>query len=195
MNMPTKKPTTKKPAAKKAVASPLPTPTELPVEKINHPNHYKHVSGVECIDVAEQLGFNLGNAFKYMFRAGRKTGESWLEDAKKSRFYLVRWVGGDIIGASNESGGDFDAYLCRNLAELASVEDQYINNIEDKNLHEPKDGNESALATHRLLGAFVNALLELEDKNHVHIAVFMDLLNTKIHMIETFAKSNIAIPQ
>lgn len=150
----------------------------------------------ETSEHAEGLGFNLGNAFKYMFRAGKKTGESWLEDAKKSRFYLVRWVGGDIIGAgTNDHELAFDAGMRRNLAGLASVEDACVNNIEMDSLHDPKEGHESALATDRLFGVFVNALLELEDKNHIPIAVFMDLLNTKIHMIETFAKANIAIPQ
>jgi len=56
-----------------------------------HPKHYKeHPSGVECIDIAEHFGFNLGNAIKYIWRAGLK-GDS-LEDLKKAEWYLKRQI-------------------------------------------------------------------------------------------------------
>ncbi len=39
-------------------------------DTVDHPPHYnKHPSGVECVEISELLGFNLGNAFKYLFRA------------------------------------------------------------------------------------------------------------------------------
>ena len=59
------------------------------VEYVNHPSHYNsHPSGVEAIAICEHMGFNLGNAFKYAFRADQK----WetLEDLKKAKWYLVR---------------------------------------------------------------------------------------------------------
>lgn len=60
---------------------------------VNHPPHYK-VAGVECLDVIEALGlgFNLGNALKYLWRAGRKDPAKLVEDLKKSRFYIDREI-------------------------------------------------------------------------------------------------------
>lgn len=58
---------------------------------INHPQHYKRSpSGVECITVTEHMGFNLGNAVKYIWRADFK-GKA-LEDLKKAQFYLAREI-------------------------------------------------------------------------------------------------------
>jgi len=60
-------------------------------EKINHPDHYQG-SGLEAIDVIEafNLDFNLGNAIKYILRAGKK--ESKIEDLKKAHWYLAREI-------------------------------------------------------------------------------------------------------
>jgi hypothetical protein len=60
-------------------------------EAVNHPQHYnKHPSGVECIDVVEGLSFNLGNAVKYLWRAGFKAD---LEtDLRKAHWYLRREI-------------------------------------------------------------------------------------------------------
>lgn len=61
---------------------------EQPRDMVNHPPHYNgHPSGVECIEVTEQLPFNLGNAFKYVFRHRAKNGR---EDLEKARWYLAR---------------------------------------------------------------------------------------------------------
>jgi hypothetical protein len=58
-------------------------------DSVNNPKHYcSHPSGVECIEIAEMLPFNLGNALKYLWRAGRKLDE--VEDIKKAVFYLRR---------------------------------------------------------------------------------------------------------
>lgn len=60
------------------------------MDQINHPNHYKsHPSGVEAIEICEHLGFNLGNAFKYLFRRDVKH-ESPIADLRKARWYLER---------------------------------------------------------------------------------------------------------
>jgi|SRR5580700_497727 hypothetical protein len=60
---------------------------------VDHPPHYnKHPSGVECIAVAEHFNFCLGNALKYIWRAGEKPGADRLEDLKKSRWYLNREI-------------------------------------------------------------------------------------------------------
>jgi len=59
---------------------------------IDHPPHYNaHPSGVECIQVAEHYNFNLGNAIKYLWRAGHKTPNP-LEDLRKAQWYLTREI-------------------------------------------------------------------------------------------------------
>lgn len=61
------------------------------VDMVDHPPHYTaHVSGVECIDVVEHMGFNLGNAMKYLWRAEEKGAP--LEDLRKARWYLNREI-------------------------------------------------------------------------------------------------------
>lgn len=62
-------------------------------EAVNHPSHYGGEDNIyEHIKVCEALGFNyhLGNATKYIFRAGKKTNA--LEDLKKARWYLDREI-------------------------------------------------------------------------------------------------------
>lgn len=59
-------------------------------DNVNHPKHYtNHPSGIECIQITEHMSFNLGNAFKYIWRADLKNG---LEDLKKAQFYINREI-------------------------------------------------------------------------------------------------------
>ena len=62
------------------------------VDIINHPAHYtQHPSGIECIQITEHMGFNLGNVVKYVWRADLKH-EDTLEDLKKAAWYLRREI-------------------------------------------------------------------------------------------------------
>ncbi len=55
---------------------------------VNHPPHYtSHPSGVECIQITEHMGFCVGNAIKYLWRADLKGG---VEDLQKARWYIDR---------------------------------------------------------------------------------------------------------
>lgn len=60
-------------------------------DPVNHPKHY-NMGRFEVIDVIEdwQLNFHLGNAVKYIARAGHKGNK--LEDLKKSHWYLDREI-------------------------------------------------------------------------------------------------------
>lgn len=59
---------------------------ELAHDSVNHPKHYtQHPSGVECIDITRHMGFNVGNAMKYIWRADLKNGT---EDIRKAIWYL-----------------------------------------------------------------------------------------------------------
>lgn len=56
---------------------------------VDHPPHYtSHPSGVECITITEHMGFNLGNALKYVWRADLK--DDAVEDLRKARWYITR---------------------------------------------------------------------------------------------------------
>lgn len=60
-------------------------------DPVEHPEHYtSHPSGVECIQITEHLNFCLGNAIKYIWRAGLKVDR--LEDLRKARWYLDREI-------------------------------------------------------------------------------------------------------
>ena len=58
-------------------------------DPVNHPAHYtKHPSGIECIQITEHMNFCLGNAVKYIWRAGIKGNA--VEDLKKAKWYIER---------------------------------------------------------------------------------------------------------
>jgi Protein of unknwon function (DUF3310) len=58
---------------------------------VNQPPHYtRHPSGVECIQITEHMGFCLGNAVKYIWRADLK--HDAIEDLKKARWYIDREI-------------------------------------------------------------------------------------------------------
>jgi hypothetical protein len=58
---------------------------------VNHPPHYtSHPSSVECIQITEHFNFCIGNAIKYLWRAGLK-GEA-LEDLRKAAWYINREI-------------------------------------------------------------------------------------------------------
>lgn len=60
-------------------------------DAVNHPKHYTaHPSGVECITIVEHMGFCLGNAMKYIWRADLKGNA--VEDLEKARFYIDREI-------------------------------------------------------------------------------------------------------
>ncbi len=58
---------------------------------VNKPKHYtEHPSGIECIQVTEHMGFNLGNAIKYIWRCDLK--KDAIEDLKKAKWYIDREI-------------------------------------------------------------------------------------------------------
>lgn len=56
-------------------------------DPVTHPAHYtQHPSGVECIDITKHMGFCLGNAVKYIWRADLKGNA--IEDLQKAAWYI-----------------------------------------------------------------------------------------------------------
>lgn len=61
-------------------------------DNVNHPKHYtSHPSGVECIEITRHYCFSIGNAIKYLWRAGLKK-EMGLEDVEKEKEDLKKAI-------------------------------------------------------------------------------------------------------
>lgn len=64
-------------------------------EQVVHPHHYGGENNVyEAIKVIDAwaLGFSLGNAVKYISRAGKKNPEKEVEDLKKAIWYIEHYI-------------------------------------------------------------------------------------------------------
>lgn len=63
------------------------------MSNVDHPKHYNE-GRFECIDVIEEIGlnFHLGNAMKYIWRAGKKDPAKEVEDLEKDAWYLKRRI-------------------------------------------------------------------------------------------------------
>jgi hypothetical protein len=65
------------------------------IDMVNHPQHYtSDPSGVEAIEITRHRNFNVGNAIKYLWRAGLKQDpgkdvlQKQVEDLRKAVFYI-----------------------------------------------------------------------------------------------------------
>lgn len=68
-------------------------------DNVNHPKHYtSHPSGVECIEITKHYDFCIGNAIKYLWRAGLKSEQGYssdekqIEDLKKAIWYINKKI-------------------------------------------------------------------------------------------------------
>lgn len=73
--------------------------TKMKYDPVNKPQHYcSHPSGIECIQVTEQMNFCIGNAIKYLWRTGLKTEEGLdarekqIQDMEKAIWYISREI-------------------------------------------------------------------------------------------------------
>jgi hypothetical protein len=62
-------------------------------DAVNHPSNYTD-GGIETIDFieAKKLPYHLGNAIKYISRAGKKDQNKTIEDLQKSVWYIERYI-------------------------------------------------------------------------------------------------------
>lgn len=84
---------------------------EQKIDNVNHPPHYtwlKDKCGIEVIDITRHMDFCLGNAIKYILRAGHKKDASLsdnqkeVEDLKKAIWYIkdrIKQLEGDVEDA------------------------------------------------------------------------------------------------
>ena len=73
------------------------------MSRVEHPDHYQTESGIEAIEVIEAFfpdSFHLGNVFKYIARAGKKSNR--LEDLQKAAWYLQREIDRHVPQAAEE---------------------------------------------------------------------------------------------
>lgn len=85
---------------------------------INHPPHYAGLpASVECIDITRHLPFSLGNAVKYLWRAGKKGGSKHkqAEDLRKAVWYIRDFIDHPI---------KFDSSAAIAVASLIKVDQQ-----------------------------------------------------------------------
>jgi Protein of unknwon function (DUF3310) len=72
-------------------------------DQVNNPRHYtSHPSGIDCIQITEHMGFNLGNAIKYVWRSDLKNDA--IEDLNKAIWYIQREI-------DRRKKQELDAYL------------------------------------------------------------------------------------
>jgi len=62
-------------------------------DPVNHPSHYTD-GNIEVIDFIEdkKFGYCLGNAIKYISRAGKKNPDTEIEDLQKAVWYINRRI-------------------------------------------------------------------------------------------------------
>lgn len=82
------------------------------VDMVNKPSHYQTASGLQPIDVIEKfnMNFHLGNAIKYILRAGKKGNKT--QDLEKALWYICRELNNEGYGLywikeNATHGGDF----------------------------------------------------------------------------------------
>lgn len=117
------------------------TDLNITVDQVNHPTHYTaHPSGIEAIEITRHMNFNLGNAIKYIWRAGLKNQDKHIEDLKKAVFYLndeikrlegLKFVNNmpnverDVHGVAVSPLTPYGEDLLRHQREKHTLEDMY----------------------------------------------------------------------
>lgn len=87
----------------------MPRKAEAAGDTVDHPSHYTSSPAkcrecshpIECIDVVEHMGFNLGNSVKYIWRCDLKSDA--IEDLKKAAWYINREIERRIREVRRES--------------------------------------------------------------------------------------------
>ena len=93
-------------------------------DNINHPSHYTEGRKFETIEVIEDWGlsYRLGNAVKYVSRAGRTDPSRTAEDLKKAIWYINREIA-SLEGEQTSYGVTYEDVLEDYTVCAASGED------------------------------------------------------------------------
>ena len=102
----------------------------MTADMINHPPHYTSSPArctcgrqIECIDVTRHMGFNLGNAVKYLWRADLKGAA--MDDLRKAAWYISDEIAKrEAANTLPDEGLTFAEHMARRDAERAEAEDK-----------------------------------------------------------------------
>lgn len=112
-------------------------------EQVNHPEHYGGKNNIyEAIKIIEalDLDFSLGNAFKYISRAGKKDPNKKTEDLKKAKWYISRAIRKSIKEEARITGFNLTGNHIDEIIEGNFILEQYIETkIYDVTI-QPKEG-------------------------------------------------------
>jgi hypothetical protein len=144
--------------------------------KIDHPVHYGGDTQYETIKVIEawDLGFHLGNAVKYISRAGKKPGQSVIDDLKKAEWYIQREIA--RISADHKPQGEeqepeeglSDSILWRMWNKINAV----VSIVDDRFTHQViyiESGEIKNTAFNILEKSRAGSKFDLSDYQHVDI--------------------------
>jgi hypothetical protein len=123
-------------------------------QNVNHPKHYA-TGKIEVIEFIEdkRLGFNLGNAVKYVSRAGVKDASKYTEDLKKAIWYIQREI--DLQAKSEQETHD-------DINE--SLKEQFVKAVKKHFADIGRDVKIESFEDAYHLNKEVNDLLEEEEK-------------------------------
>lgn len=108
---------------------------------VNHPKHYNsHPSGIECITIARHYTFSIGNAIKYLWRAGLKQDPSMedrekeIEDLEKAKWYIddrIATLRGDNSQQAVETNDEISNMVnrCNELASRNAILEEQVKNL------------------------------------------------------------------
>ena len=99
-------------------------------DPVNHPAHYT-TGKIEVIDYIEdqKLPYHLGNAVKYISRAGKKDKDKTGEDLKKAVWYIERYIGmiGEKGSAEDATNGMNDSNVTEKKRSKPTLSEAFIN--------------------------------------------------------------------
>ena len=116
-------------------------------DPVNNPAHYtSDPSGVECIEITRHRNFNVGNAIKYLWRAGLKD-DAQMQDLAKAVFYIqdeIARVAGADAHALRQARNyqEANAELERLIALVGKAINAEVDNYTDANgrIHDHRQG-------------------------------------------------------
>lgn len=142
-------------------------------EKINHPSHYASDSGIECIDIIARYPFEIGSAIKYLWRAGKKEGESKEDDLRKALWYVEHAAKG----------------LADGEREWVSTECAYLKKF-NKTMGKTHWEIGNAASEDDDISAAISNLLEVGLDNETSLEPMMMLRHAQFHIMYALGISN-----
>ena len=128
---------------------------------VNHPLHYNvHPNGIECIDVVEGFNFNVGNAIKYLWRAGLKSDDA-VKDLEKAAWYVQR----ELERAKTKLNSiPYSEYRAKRLVEIDTTD-----TVTDKGDYSGEDVTETVWPATVLAPTVLSIPMAQENgQNHPH---------------------------